>query len=80
MEIKRIRNMSDAEEEVPVNANEEVAEESDEHSEEEEEVKDTKIGDKKRDLWEQESSFEKTARKAKYKVVVGLQDEKDKSI
>ena len=72
--------MSDAEEEVPVNANEEVAEESDEHSEEEEEVKDTKIGDKKRDLWEQESLFEKTARKAKYKVVVGLQDEKDKSI
>ena len=39
-----------------------------------------RTGDKNRDQWEKETPFQRSARKAKYVVVVNLQEDKDKAI
>ena len=41
---------------------------------------DSKLGIKKRDAWERETPYQRSARKAEYKVLVSLQEDKDKAI
>ena len=54
---------------------------SSEEEDDDDEVKDAgKAGKKKRDAWERETPYQKSARKAEYKVILGLQDDKDKAI
>ena len=63
----------------------EKSDESDQSSEEEDEDEEMenkadKIGNKKRDLWEKETAYKKSARRSAYLVVVNSNDEKDKTI
>ena len=71
--------------EAEVNEEQDVAEEEEEaevdsEDEDDEPKKTGKTGNKARELWEKDMVYQRTARRAKYAVVVNLQDEKDKAL
>ena len=73
------------EEQAQVVGEEEKVDKDESENEEEEEDKEEKVhidrvGNKKPDTWEKETPYQRSARKAKYLVVVNLSEEKDKVI